>query len=171
MKNYIQNPGDDLEQPPTLQLARLWESIPAEGEGYQDRNEVVAEILVKDLEEANSLFEERYGIDQEGAPYRVEILPANTQPVRCYVNVYLVDRAYGGPEEGGWWYDYGEVVESRHCETLFEVLAEKKKMQAKYDALNAGLPEISSVNSRGRYGVTLEPRKAAAWPQERPHYE
>ncbi len=24
--------------------------------------------------------------------------------------VYLIDRAYGGPEEGGWWYDTGERV-------------------------------------------------------------
>tara|TARA_R100001244_G_scaffold42694_2_gene38509 strand:- start:16 stop:381 length:366 start_codon:yes stop_codon:yes gene_type:complete len=25
-----------------------------------------------------------------------------------YVNLYKVGRAYGGPEEGGWFYDYGE---------------------------------------------------------------
>ena len=25
-----------------------------------------------------------------------------------YVNLYSVGRAYGGPEEGGWYYDYGE---------------------------------------------------------------
>ena len=30
-----------------------------------------------------------------------------------YINVYLADRAYGGSEEGGWWYDYGIPVESR----------------------------------------------------------
>ena len=24
-----------------------------------------------------------------------------------YVNVYHVDQAKGGPEEGGWWYDTG----------------------------------------------------------------
>ena len=29
-----------------------------------------------------------------------------------YINTYLVDRAYAGPEEGGQWYDYGEPVES-----------------------------------------------------------
>lgn len=26
-------------------------------------------------------------------------------PWLWYVNTYLIDRAYGGPEEGGWWYD------------------------------------------------------------------
>ena len=24
------------------------------------------------------------------------------------VAIFFVDRAYGGPEEGGWWYDFGE---------------------------------------------------------------
>ena len=23
---------------------------------------------------------------------------------KCFVRVYEVDKAYGGPEEGGWWY-------------------------------------------------------------------
>src|SRR4051794_29723324 len=31
-----------------------------------------------------------------------------------YVNVYEVDRAYGGAEEGGWWFDTGQAIESRH---------------------------------------------------------
>ena len=30
-----------------------------------------------------------------------------------YVNVYSVTRHYGGPEEGGWWYNAGEPIESR----------------------------------------------------------
>jgi len=32
--------------------------------------------------------------------------------VRVYVNAYLTDRRYGGPEEGGWWYDTGEPLAS-----------------------------------------------------------
>lgn len=30
-----------------------------------------------------------------------------------YVTVYDLSRHFGGPEEGGWWYDTGEVIE-RH---------------------------------------------------------
>lgn len=30
--------------------------------------------------------------------------------LRYSVAVYEVDRAYGGPEEGGWWYDCGDLV-------------------------------------------------------------
>jgi hypothetical protein len=29
-----------------------------------------------------------------------------------YINAYKVYRAYGGPEEGGWWYDMGTPVAS-----------------------------------------------------------
>jgi hypothetical protein len=29
-----------------------------------------------------------------------------------YLNTYLVHQAYGGPEEGGWWYECGEPVNS-----------------------------------------------------------
>ena len=29
-----------------------------------------------------------------------------------YINAYIVTRHYGGPEEGGWWYNRGEPVAS-----------------------------------------------------------
>lgn len=31
---------------------------------------------------------------------------------KLYVNVYLVTRHYGGPQEGGWWFDVGEPLAS-----------------------------------------------------------
>src|SRR5262245_19657920 len=35
-----------------------------------------------------------------------------------HINVYERDRAYGGPEEGGWWYDTG-----RYCPNMSVVLS------------------------------------------------
>lgn len=32
-----------------------------------------------------------------------------------YVTIYEVSRYYGGPEEGGWWYDWLTPVLSRKC--------------------------------------------------------
>ena len=32
--------------------------------------------------------------------------------IDLYLNAYMVTQAYGGPEEGGWWYDCGEVIAS-----------------------------------------------------------
>ena len=29
-----------------------------------------------------------------------------------YVNVYEVSQCYGGPEEGGWWFTAGELIET-----------------------------------------------------------
>ena len=34
------------------------------------------------------------------------------------VAVFEVDRAYGGPEEGGWWFDYGQPL-PRSCRLPF----------------------------------------------------
>ena len=37
-----------------------------------------------------------------------------------YVNVYHVSQLYGGPEEGGWYYDAGEPIASIPIETTTE---------------------------------------------------
>lgn len=35
-----------------------------------------------------------------------------------YVSAYDVNRCYGGPEEGGWWYDVWEFVETLSAHTV-----------------------------------------------------
>lgn len=35
-----------------------------------------------------------------------------------FVNVYELDRHYGGPEEGGWWFTSGTVVKSLVVPTI-----------------------------------------------------
>ncbi|QIW88626.1 hypothetical protein P59_257 [Bacillus phage P59] len=35
-----------------------------------------------------------------------------------YVNVYSVTRHYGGPEEGGWYYDWMECIEVFPCRNM-----------------------------------------------------
>ena len=50
-------------------------------------------------------------------------------PPKLYVNCYMIDQAYGGPEEGGWWYTVGRPVESRLAENDVEagdILAERR---------------------------------------------
>lgn len=42
------------------------------------------------------------------APYFGE--SARAVPGQGWLAVYEVDRAYGGPEEGGWWFDCGRLV-------------------------------------------------------------
>lgn len=92
------------------------------------------------------------------------------------VNLYHVDRAYGGREEGGWWYDCGHPVLhplNRVFETREEALKYQHECLAIQDQLNEGLPSINSVLSQGQYRVYLgeENELPAPYPAVKPHYE
>jgi hypothetical protein len=87
---------------------------------------------------------------------------------RTFVNVYLTDREYGGPEEGGWWFSTGEPVESHEVsEDEADALADT--LRQKYS--NEGRRPVSSVLSEGEYCVSVEDHEARPWPTEQPHYE
>ena len=90
-----------------------------------------------------------------------------------YVNVYLIDRAYGGPEEGGWWYDYGEAI---RCMGSFKTYSKAVGVQCKVENLfvnkiNKGRRSIGSVLSEGVYYVAIEHHPVENYPKVRPHYE
>lgn len=112
------------------------------------------------------------------------------------VAIYLVDLAYGGPEEGGWWYGCGERVdhalEGVNPNSLLTVLtgegtvydalpdrAEREAcdyrelLQTQLDAtVNRGRREISSVLSEGRYEARAYPgHPPHHFPERTPHYE
>jgi len=90
-----------------------------------------------------------------------------------YVNVYAVTRLYGGPEEGGWWYDAGEPVKS----TAVRLGRGPALARRWNDYLNReGGPndgvDLGSVCCRGPLlEAFFEDRPAAAWPEQRPYYE
>ena len=94
-----------------------------------------------------------------------------TARVWMWVNVYLTSQAYGGSEEGGWYYSAGEPVASiavRSVSSLREALA---KMQAWVEEENEQLPPAHSVLSRGGYEVRIEKHFAREYPDSRPAYE
>ena len=86
-----------------------------------------------------------------------------------FVNAYRVRRCYGGPEEGGWWYDAGELL---LCEphTAEEAEARAAELRAG-EFSNEGLRPLSSVLSTGRFDVRVDARPGADWPDARPRYE
>ena len=47
------------------------------------------------------------------------------------IAAYVVERNYGGPEEGGWWFDSGTLVEVTACR-LQDRMAAIEHMQKKY---------------------------------------
>ena len=92
---------------------------------------------------------------------------------RLYVNVYLHDRALGGPEEGGWWYDtYSPVDEQCFLAADIEsVRAIAEHAQEFCDVENADRnSDIGSVCSDGRYEVSIEAWPAEGSPARRPMY-
>jgi hypothetical protein len=99
-----------------------------------------------------------------------------------YVNAYAVTRHYGGPEEGGWYYDSGDPVASipigyDHLNTPEEL--EKSEQQAKELLREVFGLKDDPKNGRRRYSVNggedivicVEDEFAKHYPTERPHYE
>lgn len=88
--------------------------------------------------------------------------------------LYEVDRAYGGPEEGGWWFDTGE-----HRRTLRtfgneqDAYAAARRCNGWLARLQKGKRAVSSViYDGGRYAAEVHRNFAPGhYPVERPHYE
>lgn len=109
-----------------------------------------------------------YDCDEDGNPviyYTREVVGP-----RCWINIYDENRAYGGPEEGGWWYTYGEIVRSIRV-PLAHVERVRARVQSACDRANAGNPGLGSVACAGVYAVRVERGPGRSYPQERPRYE
>lgn len=94
------------------------------------------------------------------------------------VAVFVVDRAYGGHEEGGWWFDVGAPAkEYQHLTKCFgtdkdKALAYRDELDATVcKDLNDGKPGIESVICEGVYRAIIDNGEPKAFPERRPHYE
>ena len=89
-----------------------------------------------------------------------------TRATLFWVAVYLIQMEWGGPEEGGWWYEEGGLVTapdiyaelgvmptSRLSEAEAEIVA--AEMRTGLDALNDGRPALASTLSYGIYDVRV----------------
>jgi len=87
-----------------------------------------------------------------------------------YVTVYHEEQRYGGPEEGGWWYDWTEVDKSwliaRDKRRNFKKILRMAKEYAEFWTDG----DYYSVNSTGRYFVVVEHIKGSKASKERPYY-
>ena len=108
-----------------------------------------------------------------------------------YLNIYEVGQAYGGPEEGGWWYSCGDPVEStlvvnlqdsiKTCDKLNERFRNSSSGYAmgfgEHDGVDPdGFGDDNYLIRGGMWGdkklrARIEDHPAEAYPQERPHYE
>ena len=101
-------------------------------------------------------------------------------PIR-YVNLYRMDRRYGGPEEGGWWYD--QIVPLTNDDDYYDeppfhgwfptdTLVETQERECRQwaERENANRPDIGSVASTGVFVVRVESWPASPEPAGRPYY-
>jgi len=91
-----------------------------------------------------------------------------------YLNVYRVEQSFGGHEEGGWWYDVGEPLES----VLVDNEAEEKQVKAKLESRYAASPDDRErmrgrTSAAGGYDISIYSQYhfARFFPEERPRYE
>lgn len=89
-----------------------------------------------------------------------------------FVNIYLRDRAYGGGEEGGWWYDTLEPQdESKEFPTEEEAIKHLRAAEEEAIEENSNRrSNIGSVLSEGCYEVRLEAWPGEHYPKQRPRY-
>ena len=92
------------------------------------------------------------------------------------VAICLADRAYGGPEEGGWYYGCG-IPADEHAD-LVQGFSTREAADRYADylettclALNEGKPDINSVLSEGRYVAVVFEGYPRHWPDRKPTYE
>jgi len=103
--------------------------------------------------------------EERGVPPRTKV---------WFVAVYMVDKAFGGHEEGGWWYDVGELVRvNRSFKNESLAYAYARRMNDRLErTLNKDRREISSVLSEGRYSARVcDDLPTRHFPLLRPHYE
>jgi len=92
------------------------------------------------------------------------------------VAVYLCDRAWGGAEEGGWYYDtgtpcdeYAEFTRGFVREAAARVYAEQLNTSHSAE-WNRDRAQTSSVLSQGRYYAEVCEGLPTAYPSTRPYY-
>jgi len=95
-----------------------------------------------------------------------------------FVNVYLRERLYGGPEEGGWWFDAGTpllrletygMVDQEALEVLVDTLQENFSRELRRVVSESGYCVLSE--SERDYLVLLEDEPGQSWPDVYPVYE
>lgn len=93
------------------------------------------------------------------------------------VAVYNAELGYGGPEEGGWWFDTGElvrIVRTTAGEDRAYAYARKlnSKLRSREFGPNKGRRDKSSVLSDGFYeAMVYRDNAPKSFPDHRPHYE
>lgn len=93
---------------------------------------------------------------------------------RYVIALYEMDRHYGGPEEGGWWYDAGDLVRVLRVEAREDVaLARAARANRLLARLQRGRHDVGSMAyAGGLHAAEVFPDTAPrSFPETPPRYE
>jgi hypothetical protein len=93
------------------------------------------------------------------------------RPEARFVNVYSVTRRYGGPEEGGWYYDVGEVLASVPVTTDEDEASERRRLLVLFGPDYEDERSRFSVLGGANLEIYIEEHVGRDFPATTPHYE
>ena len=94
------------------------------------------------------------------------IVTTDGLPVQ-FVTVYEYWREYGGPEEGGWWYDVGTPIRSICCLNEDDIEYAFALLRRVYPTTG----NASNVNGGEDHIHLIDDHPGRPFPEDRPHYE
>lgn len=117
-------------------------------------------------------------MDQEGYWWELstnaQVKPHEEEPAEWWaVAMYHEWSAYGGPEEGGWWYSVGELVDHamiRFFSNYADAEAYHKELWDKADALTKELRKEGNCETRYIVMGLTEEMPPVSYPKRRPYY-
>ena len=86
---------------------------------------------------------------------------------RKFVTAYEVTRHFGGPEEGGWWYNWDKPVDTVPCEAQH---AEEVRFEMESKHRHREQGDIYSVLGGTAVYIAIEDEPGASATTKRPHY-
>jgi len=91
-----------------------------------------------------------------------------------YLVSYSISRQYGGPEEGGWWYDWTSINEVRRAFTLEEGVRQARTLKDEYPQPRYNRFSCANRGEGDNHMVLCYGEDDPRWPTEstqRPRYE
>lgn len=90
-----------------------------------------------------------------------------------FITVYEETQAYGGPEEGGWWYDAGVILEMIQVDTQEQEDMIVNMFTKRYNDPDDRELRYGKTSAAGGYDIILSitKKRGEPYPKERPYYE
>ena len=88
-----------------------------------------------------------------------------------YVGVVSIDHHYGGPEEGGWYYDWYQVEEILECQDFRHLLSTVRSLREQYPTCQRGRHSVIGGTDTVIYIARNKKLIEDIQSEERPRYE